>query len=469
MPSAKISPPQIPRDTYERVRLYELLDARLEVGGLWVEGPVGAGKTTLAASYLREYAGRVVWYRFDGRDRDAGPLFFYLSQAVGEPRERLPVPISESQVAVEDFAHVFFEHFKDCLVSFGQTRRPVVVFDDVHHVAPGSSLFSVLSVALSEFGDAVRVIFLSREVIPSELASFLADRRLSIIDWNDLRLHRDESDAIVSSLLKGKDISEDVRRRLSACSQGWVAGLVLLCESCRGDMAADEVDTLPAGLRGYFRFVFETCLTNEVREFLVRSALLPIMTGRMASQLTGCSEAERILADLYRRHFFVEARNTEETVYLYHDLFRGFLLSVGDEILADEVKERLLMESGHLLREEGFIELAADQYIEAGDWEALARLAKDVARDLLNQGRYRPLSIWFEALPERIVEADPWLCHWKAAARLHSDPWTAREGFKMAYQGFERHDDLLGQCLAWSSVVETTCVVWEFRSSREWI
>ena len=77
---AKLSRPRM-SGVIDRARLFALLDTRRESPLLWVQGPPGAGKTTLVTTYLAHARSGSLWYRVDDGDADAATFFSYLSQA----------------------------------------------------------------------------------------------------------------------------------------------------------------------------------------------------------------------------------------------------------------------------------------------------------------------------------------------------------------------------------------------------
>ena len=72
---AKLSLPSA-RGVLQRERLFNTISAGREKKIVWISGPAGSGKTTLAASYSALQKGPILWYQLDEGDVDAA-LFFY--------------------------------------------------------------------------------------------------------------------------------------------------------------------------------------------------------------------------------------------------------------------------------------------------------------------------------------------------------------------------------------------------------
>jgi len=474
--SAKITRPKLP-EVLQRRRLFRLLKTQLKNASLWVEGPAGYGKTTLVNSYLEAQGIPCLWYRFDERDGEISNFFYYLSKAAeavaaGED-QALSLLTPEYLLDIPTFTRNFFEQLYDRLPS-ANDGAPLsdiftIVFDDYHLIASNSPLHDIMKIAVSELTGNIRLIFLSRRSLPPTLAALQADRQLVTIDSEDLRLTEEETRGIVRHLSRGR-VSKALIASLHERAQGWVAGLILLWELAKksGDDESWRKNSL-ASIQGYFADTIFDGMDEKLKDFLLKTALLPFMTIEMAARLTGCNDAARILERLHRDNFFTEERHTCDATYLYHALFREFLLARLATNLTEPALTNLQKSAGTILEEAGYGEQAAVLFQDAQDWESLAQLVIAKAQDLLLQGRGSLLESWLTAIPERRLKADPWLQYWLGCCRLYQKPHEARVDLEVAYRQFERAGDHVGQYLTCAAIIDCGMVVWDLSFFSAWI
>jgi len=74
---AKLARPVLTR-VFPRDRAFDDLDRLRQQPVIWISGPAGCGKTTLASSYIETRRLPCLWYRLDRGDGDSATFFYYL-------------------------------------------------------------------------------------------------------------------------------------------------------------------------------------------------------------------------------------------------------------------------------------------------------------------------------------------------------------------------------------------------------
>jgi ATP/maltotriose-dependent transcriptional regulator MalT/DNA-binding SARP family transcriptional activator len=448
---------------HERRRLFELLDAAIAAPAVWVEAAPGAGKTTLAASWLDARSRPSVWHQVDASDSDLPTFFHYLSLSTGGvvSRHKQPLPhlTPEYLPNLEIFARRYFEE-----VFRRVPDGTVLVFDNVQDAGSESAFHDVLRIAMECVPAHARVLCLSRTPPPAQFARLRANGSLTVLERETVRLTLDEALAI--ALLRGSADPAKVAT-IHELTRGWAAGLVLMIEST-SEIAPDY--THPETLFGYFASEVLHRLDEATRDVLTKSAILTKMRARDVEALTGNENAGRVLADLARRNYFTYRLSPREPTYEYHPLFREFLLLQLRETVAPENLRSQQSAAARLLEAAGLAEDAADLWTAAADHAALAPHIVRHAAHLIAEGRSHVVEAWLAAVPADRLHSEPWLQYWSGICRLAFSPAGARASLEAAFLLFERKGDAAGMYESWASIVDSIVYEWsDFHPLDRWL
>ncbi len=419
-------------------------------------------------SYLETRKLPGIWYQVDGGDGDPATFFYYLGLAARKaaPRKRklLPLLTPEYLPDLPGFARRFFRQLYSLLPA-----TATLVLDNYQEVDAGSIFHGVMQEALAELRDGINVIVISRTEPPSQYARALANNLVGQIGWDELRLTLEETTALAGAKQK---LDHEVIRSLQEQSNGWAAGLVLMLERFKRTGAVNSIsqsETMATVFNYFAGQVFDQA-SAETRDLLMRTAFPPRITIGMAEELTGNAEAGKVLDYLYRRHLFTDRRTGDEISYQYHALFREFLLSRALQSFSPNECKKLIGRCAALLQAAGQIDDAVILYQKAGEWIAVAHLILQQASELVARGRQQTLRIWIGAMPSEAIETQPWLLFWLGICDLAVNPAKAREVLVRAFEIMKDRQDVLGQIMAASSIIETYYLEWaNFTALDKWI
>ena len=281
-----------------------------------------------------------------------------------------------------------------------------------------------------EIPEGINVIIISRTEPPSAFTGLRANNRLNILGWDELELTTEETHGIVQ-LKAQKRLSKEIIQELHNKTNGWAAGLVLMLEH---QGAAEVIQRHGSGFTtqamfDYFASEIFQKLAPASQEMLLQTAFLPIMTARLAQQLTGLHQAGEILAELSRRNYFTIRKSLPDPVYQYHPLFREFLLAQAKQQLTPAQLVQTMHHAAEILESTGQAEDAIILYSHAADWESMARLILTHAQTMITQGRSQMVEEWIKQIPESVVNETPWLLYWLCVCRLPLHTAHTRKDF----------------------------------------
>mgnify|MGYP001176876927 FL=1 len=447
MSFAKLTPPS-PARLIQRERLFARLDAARVRQYLWIAAPAGAGKTSLATSWLAARGTRSLWYRIDEDDADPASFFRYLGFFGAASGVDLPALTPEYLPGLATYARRFFR------LLFAAVPTPFALVLDNYQEAPAETpLHSLVGLLAEELPPGAVLLVLSRVGPPPVLArTFLQG---TVLGWDDLRFTVAETRQLLDSMGGGDAAT------VQAATHGWAAGIVLTAHAA--DALGGSIGKEPVS-QAVFDFIaqeFFDRLPAGQRDFLLRVGMLPAVTTSLCAAVTDDDQGMQWLAKLEREHLFVTLQIQTEPTYEFHPLFHVFLRKRREQDLDPPRRDALARRVALALEKADSLRLAGDIWATIGEWGELVRLVCTHAPSLLATGQFALVVEWVQRLPEAIRSPSSWPLFWAASCRLMFDPPAARADFERAYALFGDAGDLAGRWLSWAGIAESFVFGWD--------
>ena len=204
-------------------------------------------------------------------------------------------------------------------------------------------------------------------------------------------------------------------------TEGWAAGLRLAAISLAGhpdpERFVRDFSGSERSVAGYLMAEVLERQPPEVRELLLRTSILDLVTGRLADAMTGHSDSERILLELEEANAFVTSLDVDRTWFRYHHLFADFLRL---DCAAPTPPASTLCTAWHArwYEEHGHPAEAIRHAQAAADWTYAMRVLADSYISLILDGRLETVAGLLARFPAVAAEEDAELAIVLAAARL---------------------------------------------------
>ncbi len=472
-----ISPVKITRPRVSGVLLRRKLFGRLSEARqkpvIWVSAPGGAGKTTLAASYLDSIKLPSIWYQVDQGDSDPATFFYYMglaaqkavpqkNRAKQEKQKLLPLLTPERLLDVRAFTRRYFERL------YGLIKPPFAIVLDNYQEVPEEPVFQeIIETGLSMAPEGINIIVLSRRGLPARFSRLYANGQIAAFGWNDLKFTGSET----KEMFCKEKLPDQYIESLHSKTDGWIAGMVLLNENLKNSGKIESLKSIGPSedLFNYFAVeVFEKT-DGETRGFLLKTSFLPQIEPLTAEKLTGLPHADRLLSRLSGEHFFTTKHPGSDAVYQYHPLFREFLQSKARETFSHGELREIKTKAAGLLADSARIEDGVDLFFQSGDFDQIERLILENAQFLARQGRTETVRKWLEYLPAPQAERNPVLMYWKGIALSAVNPMESRDQFKKAFTAFREKNERTWMFLAWSEAVAISFHCSEYSDIAAWL
>lgn len=400
---AKIQPPRQRAGLIERPRLQRALGAALRERRLsLLLAPAGYGKTAALTQATRPWPADAALAWISADEDDQLPRFLACLAAALEPLD-LPWRVAPDALAtLAEGEHGLRDAAAAIANALGASEVPrgLIAIDDAHRIAD-PRVWQLLQSLTERLDDAWGLAIASRVEPPLGLARLRAAGELAEFRQAELRFDADEIEAMLGA--GGHGTSAGRSRELLARTGGWAAGLRLSLSASPERGAPEGTDRTQRHLFDYLADEVLRDMPAELRDFLLRCAVLPELTAARCAHVTGQPNAARLLDEIERRGLFVTVLEADEPTMRLHDLFRDFLEDRLQRDHAAELPALLRRAAEH----EPDLSRAIGLLARAGAWDEATALLAARAQEQLSVGAGGELEQMLASFPPAELERRP--------------------------------------------------------------
>jgi LuxR family maltose regulon positive regulatory protein len=397
-----------------RSLLIKQLNERIQRKLTLITAPAGYGKTNLASEWTHSLQSedtsnnRITWLSLEEADSEPIRFLSYVIAALQQVAPEIGVgALSLFEMAQSPPINTVLNELINDIA--GLDYHIMLVLDD-YHVISHPEIHEALRYLVEHQPHQMHLVITSREDPPLPLPRLRARGEMAEIRMHDLRFSLDETTQFFSHSMK-LDLESEVISVLEARTEGWIAGLQLagiVLKNLPDHQAF--MDTFSGSHRYVLDYLTDEVLQSqdeEVRQFLVQTAILKRFNTDICQAVTGNANSQFILEQLEQTNMFIVPLDHERVWYRYHHLFADSLLTELSKAEASELykKASAWHEANDMIFE------AVTYALDSADPEFMADMI-DVAlqqETIWSSGNLVLYSSWLEKLPAQVLANRPHL------------------------------------------------------------
>jgi LuxR family maltose regulon positive regulatory protein len=375
-----------------------------------LSAPAGFGKTQLLAEWAAQSAYPVAWLTLSPEDNDYDRFFRYLSRAFQEVEPRISEAVLDYLRAA---ASSRLEIATLLINEVSAIPKDLVLVVDEYHALEDPSIRGGFNFLLQNLPPNLHLVIASRGVQSLDLALLRARGQVTELGADDLRLTHEEIGQFFNQTMRLQLVPEAIRV-LEERTEGWVIGLQLAALSLRDP---SDLTELLRGFQGdaYYLvdFLGQEVLNRQpedVRQFLLRSAILNALSGPLCEAVTALDAAPgygtRMLAQLEHLNLFITPLDPQHRWFRFHNLFAEFLRHALAQTHSAELP-LLHKRAAAWFEQNGSLDEAFKHGLATGDMDWALKLIDRNIETLLELGDISTLTFWTKKLPREHLHQRP--------------------------------------------------------------
>jgi LuxR family maltose regulon positive regulatory protein len=404
-------------DTVPRSLLIKQLNERIQRKLTLIIAPAGYGKTSLASEWIHAlqsdtaeapFNNWITWLSLEEADSEPMHFLSYVIAALQQVAPEIGVgAFSLFEMAQSPPINTILNELINDIA--GLDYNIMLVLDD-YHVISHPEIHEALRYLVEHQPHQIHLVITSREDPPLPLSRLRARGEMAEIRMHDLRFSLDETTQFFSRSMN-LDLESEVINVLETRTEGWIAGLQLAGFVLKN---LPEPQAFMETFSGSHRYVLDY-LTDEViqsqdeevRQFLVQTAVLKRFNSEICQAVTGNPNSQSILEQLEQTNMFIVPLDHERIWYRYHRLFADSLLT---ELSKEEASDLYKKASAWHKANDMFFE-AVTYALDSADPEFMADMIEVALQHetIWASGNLVLYSSWLEKLPAQVFVNRPHL------------------------------------------------------------
>jgi LuxR family maltose regulon positive regulatory protein len=408
---AKMHIPSLASEHVPRPRLVARLQQGLTQKFTLISTPTGFGKTSLVCEWLTSYKHATAWISLDESDNNHSQFIGYIIAALHSLNIWRDGHLQPD--VFEGGSDVPFETSIASLInSFGilpGSQEPAILILDDYHVITNPEIHHSIAFLLEYLPKGMHVVIVTRSDPPLPLARMRVRRQINELRPQDLQFTREETEAFLNQISK-LGLSTEQVAALDERTEGWIAGLQLAALAISGHPDSDH---FVRAFTGSHRYVLDylmdevfTRQTEDIRTFLLQTAILERMSVGLCNAVTGREDSHKVLEQLQRENMFLVPLDSQNQWYRYHHLFSDLLIKrvedhQSQDILSLHYRAAVWFDAHQQPNE------AIKHALGAREYDLAVDLMVRATPSLALQSEVSTLLQWLRLLPAELKESNP--------------------------------------------------------------
>jgi LuxR family maltose regulon positive regulatory protein len=174
----------------------------------------------------------------------------------------------------------------------------------------------------------------------------------------------------------------------------------------------------------------------------------------------GLANPQAILDGLVQRNLFIQAIYDKKGgwSYKYHPLFKEFLQGKFQTLMVREQQVNSYYQAASLSERRADLENAVRFYLRAQAYPEAAHAVAKAGGELVKMGKTAELAQWLTALPQDLVQRNPWLLFYLFITKRFTGAQDATGILEKALTLFEEKGEMRGRLLALAHLLEASVI-----------